>query len=105
MASDYMNELAYEVSGAAASVTEAVHDRTGHHDYWIRVATLAAPHQQWKEPPMKTNPEEYLYADQISPAKVVAMKPILSPDLADAAPMLETYADSVKASLLERVWI
>ena len=33
MASDYMNELAYEVSGAAASVTEAVHDRTGHHDY------------------------------------------------------------------------
>ncbi|MCP4887095.1 MAG: hypothetical protein GY904_10845 [Planctomycetaceae bacterium] len=33
MASDYMNELAYEVSGAAASVTEAVHDRTGHHNY------------------------------------------------------------------------
>ena len=33
------------------------------------------------------------------------MKPILSPDLADASPMLETYADSVKVSLLERVWI
>lgn len=33
MASDYMNELAYEVSGSAALVTEAVHDRTGHHDY------------------------------------------------------------------------
>ena len=30
MASDYMNELAYEVSGAASLVTEAVHDRTSH---------------------------------------------------------------------------
>jgi hypothetical protein len=30
MASDYMNELAYEISGSAAEVTEAVHDRTSH---------------------------------------------------------------------------
>ena len=30
MASDYMNELAYEISGSADLVTQAVHDRTSH---------------------------------------------------------------------------